>query len=165
VKTLDQAREARIDAQLDADIAKKLKGISLEKVSPTARIKLRNILKKYARSAHPFRDCVRDNMKRFGPGRTEAVCATLKDQIKGNTKWRKGGAKMGEGDLVIDADVLLALNAISDIDLEEIFLEMRALDEHGTTEAAALLDVKGETELKRWGVGQIALAEMESADV
>jgi hypothetical protein len=33
-------------------------------------------------------NCVRDNMKRFGPGRTEAVCATLKDILRGTTKWR-----------------------------------------------------------------------------
>ena len=130
-------------------------------ISPSAKIKLRGILKKYAKSPHPFQACVRDNMKRFGPGRTEAVCATLKDTIKGRKDWRKGGAKMSEDDLVVDSDVLLALDAISDIDLSEIFLEVRALEEHKTTEAVPLLGVAGDAELKRWGVGQVALAEME----
>jgi hypothetical protein len=100
--------------------------------------------------------------RRFGPGRTEAVCATLKDTIKGNKNWRKG-ANTSESDAVIDADVLLALNAISEIDLQEIFLEARALEEHQSVEAVPLLNVKGETELKRWGVGQVLLNEMEKS--
>jgi hypothetical protein len=107
-------------------------------------------------------NCVKDNMSRFGPGRTEAVCATLKDTIKGNKNWRKG-ANTSESDAVIDADVLLALNAISEIDLQEIFLEARALEEHQSVEAVPLLNVKGETELKRWGVGQVLLNEMEKS--
>jgi hypothetical protein len=161
MKTLEQAREERLDREIDAMIAEKLEGVSLAAVSPTARVKLRGILKKYAKSAHPFRECVRDNMKRFGPGRTEAICASLKDTIKGTTKWRKGGghAKMSEGeDVVIDADVLLALDAISDIDLQEILLEARALDEYQTVEAVPLLETNGKAEIERWGAGQVELA-------
>jgi hypothetical protein len=108
---------------------------------------------------------VKDNMKRFGPGRTEAVCAALKDTIKGTTKWRKGGANTSESDHVVDADVLLALDAISEVDLQEIFLEARALEEHGTTEASTLLNVSGKAELERWGVGQVQLSEMEAPGV
>jgi len=106
-------------------------------------------------------NCVRDNLKRFGPGRTEAICASLKDTIKGTTKWRKGGghAKMSEGEgVVIDADVLLALDAISDIDLQEILLEARALDEYQTVEAVPLLETNGKAEIERWGAGQVELA-------
>jgi hypothetical protein len=163
VKTLAQAREERLDREIDRMIIERIKarGVKLESVSPTARVKLRGILKKYAKDPHPFRACVRDNMKRFGPGRTEAVCATLKDTIKGTTKWRNGGAHTSESDLVVDADVLLALDAISEVDLQEIFLEARALDEHGTREASTLLGVSGKAELERWGVGQVQLAEVE----
>ena len=91
-------------------------------------------------------------MKRFGPGRTEAICATLKDTIKGRKDWRKGGANTSE-DLTIDADVLLALDAIGELDLQEIFLEIRALEEYQTVEAAPLLEVTGLSELQRWGGG------------
>jgi len=37
-------------------------------------------------------NCVKDNRKRFGP-RTEAVCATLKDIIRGGTDWRGNKSK------------------------------------------------------------------------
>jgi hypothetical protein len=150
---LDQIErdEARINAELDALLAEKLRGVSLEAVSPAARVKLRGILKKYAKSPHPFRACVRDNRKRFGPGRTEAICAALKDTIKGTTKWRKGGAKMSEEELQIDGEVLIALDHMSEVDLQEIFLEARALDEHGTVEAVALLEQSGAHELRTWG--------------
>jgi hypothetical protein len=152
LKTLAQAREERIDAQIDALIADKLKGV-----------KLRGILKKYAKSAHPFRDCVKDNMSRFGPGRTEAVCATLKDTIKGNKNWRNGGSNTSESDAVIDADVLLALDVISEIDLGKILLEARALEEYQTTEAVPLFETNGRAELERWGVGHEELVKLEES--
>lgn len=56
-------------------------------VGPAARHKLRGILRHYAKEAHPFTACVRDNRKRFGP-RAEAVCAVVKDIIRGTTRWR-----------------------------------------------------------------------------
>jgi hypothetical protein len=163
VKTLEQAREERLNQEIDQMISDRIAKANLAApIAPGARVKLRNILKKYAKSAHPFRECVKDNMKRFGPGRTEAVCATLKDQIKGNKNWRKGGANTSESDLVIDADVLLALDAVSEYDLQEIFLEVRALEEHQTTEAVPLLDANGRRELERWGGGVELLTEENS---
>jgi hypothetical protein len=167
LKTLEQAREERLDAEIDRMIAERIKanGVKLAAVGPAARVKLRNILKKYAKDPHPFRACVKDNMKRFGPGRTEAVCAALKDTIKGTTKWRNGGSHTSESDDVVDADVLLALNAVSEIDLQEIFLEARALEEHGTTEASSLLEITSQSELARWGAGQVQLSEMEAPGV
>jgi len=161
VKTLEQAREERFDREIDKMISDKIAEANLAApISPVAKVKLRNILKKYAKSEHPFRECVRDNMKRFGPGRTEALCATLKDTIKGRKDWRKGGGKAmaSEGDLTIDADVLLALDAVSEIDLQKIFLEILALEEHQTIEATALLEVSGHDELERWGNGSATVA-------
>lgn len=152
--------ERRINESIDRMIEHRLKGAQLAApISAHAKVKLRDILKKYAKSAHPFDECVRDNKKRFGPGRVEAVCATLKDTIRGNKNWRgkgnakdKGTAGLAEGaSLTIDGDVLLALNAISEVDLMEIFLEARALEEHGTVEATALLSVSGTAELTSWG--------------
>jgi hypothetical protein len=166
---LDQARrrEAMLDAEIDAYIDARLDKVTLAApIGEHAKIKLRGILKKYAKDPHPFRACVKDNMKRFGPGRTEAVCATLKDTIRGKM-WRKGGrsdkgmAGLSEPDVVIDGDVLIALDAISEADLMEIFLEVRALDEHQTREATALLGVSGASELRRWGDG-LALEERTS---
>jgi hypothetical protein len=92
---------------------------------PVAKRKLKGILAKYRKSPHPFRACVKDNLKRFGPGRTEAVCATLKDTIEHTTKWRKGGghAHMSEyAGPVVDADVLLALDVMAKGALGEAFL-------------------------------------------
>jgi hypothetical protein len=57
-------------------------------VGPKARHQLRFLLRYYAKKEHPFTACVHDNMKRFGPGRTEGMCATLKDVIRGTTHWR-----------------------------------------------------------------------------
>lgn len=149
---LEEARAQRIDAQLDAHLNELLGKADLAApISAHAKIKLRDILKKYAKEKHPFRACVKDNMKRFGPGRVEAVCATLKDTIKGRKDWRHGSAKMSD-DLSIDGEVLLALDAISEIDLQQIFLEARALEEHGSVESVALLeDTDGKTELETWG--------------
>lgn len=67
--------------------------LSSKNVGPEARRKLSGLLKYYAKKPHPFRACVRDNRKRFGPGRTEAVCATLKDIIRGTTHWRNNKDK------------------------------------------------------------------------
>jgi hypothetical protein len=164
VKTRAQVLEERYDREIDQLIAAKLKKVNLAApISPAARVKLRGIMKKYSKSPRPFRDCVSDNKTRFGPGRVEAVCATLVDQIKGNKNWRNDGANTSESDAVVDADVLLALDAISEIDLQEIFLEARALDEHGTVEATALLNVTGKSELERWGGGVEAIQLSEEA--
>ena len=91
-------------------------------VGPDARHKLRGILRHYAKDPHPFRACMRDNMKRFGPGRTERVCATLKDIIRGTTHWRGHPAAdhgspgaIGASDApAIDDEVSMLLLSISD---------------------------------------------------
>lgn len=93
------AQQAREDRLLDAAIDRRLEilfagagkapGVSeADSVGPEARHKLRFLLKYYAKKDHPFTACVKDNMKRFGPNRTERVCATLKDVIRGTTHWR-----------------------------------------------------------------------------
>lgn len=156
-ETVEQARErreeARFDAIVDAYIDQRLSQVKLAApISPQAKFKLRFILRKYAKSPHPFRACVKDNMKRFGPGRTEAVCATLKDTIKGRKDWRgKGKLSENEQSAVIDADVLLALDAISTVDLKQIFLEARALELYGSAESAALLSESEQDQFAFWG--------------
>jgi hypothetical protein len=93
--------------------------------SPRDRKKLKGLLKYYAKKAHPFRACVRDNTKRFGPDGAARICATLKDIIRGTTKWRgknnprdKGTAGIKnlseEGLPYIDPEFALLLSEITD---------------------------------------------------
>ena len=170
----DQRAEAILDRKLDALLAERIDFAPIK--DPHALVKLRNILKKYRKSAHPFTECVKDNRSRFGPGRVEEVCATLKDTIVGNTHWRKGGKKKAalslpadakiaavlaeydakrllnhDFDCVVDGSILLALDKMSDGEVSQVFMAARALDEHGTTGAAALLDTTGADELRQWG--------------
>jgi hypothetical protein len=58
--------------------------------------KLRPLIRFYAKKPHPFRACVQDNTKRFGP-LVNKYCAIIKDLIEGNTKWRHGGKKTSTG--------------------------------------------------------------------
>lgn len=48
---------------------------------------LRFLLKHYAKKAHPWKECFKDNFKRFGP-KTAGLCAVLKDTIRQSTHWR-----------------------------------------------------------------------------
>jgi hypothetical protein len=105
--TLAAARAAREDALIDQAIDRRLAlifskaehpGVSqANTVGPHARHQLRFLLRYYAKKDHPFTSCVSDNMKRFGPNRTERVCATLKDVIRGTTHWR-GHPELDHGD-------------------------------------------------------------------
>lgn len=101
--------------------------LSAKTTGPRARHKLRFLLRYYAKKTHPFRACVDDNMKRFGPGKTEAYCATLKDIIRGTTKWRghpsqdkgsPGVAGLSEGGFTIDDELALVLSEITDEQIE-----------------------------------------------
>ena len=124
---LAQARERREGILLEATIDRHLDVLlSSKDVDPDARVKLRKLLAHYAKKPHPFRACVKDNMKRFGPGRTEKICATLKDIIRGTTKWRKGGSDLAASDFVIDDDLATLLLSLEDRDVDR--LELIALE-------------------------------------
>lgn len=119
--------DAQIDEYLTVALANGFsKGTA--NVSPDDMKKLRPLLRHYAKKAHPFRACVRDNRKRFGP-RTNAVCAVLKDLIKGTTKWRSSERKKN----LSQDDDFLAFTAtipdefyvwLSEVDEDEIALWM-----------------------------------------
>jgi hypothetical protein len=51
---------------------------------------LRSLLKHYAKSPTPWRDCYKDNLKRFG-SKTPALCGVLKDLLRQRTDWRGKG--------------------------------------------------------------------------
>lgn len=92
-QVLARRRDRELDEQLDRhlDVIFSNEGIlfsEADTVGPHQRHQLRGLLRYYAKQAHPFRACVKDNTKRFGPGQVEKVCATLKDIIRGTTHWR-----------------------------------------------------------------------------
>jgi hypothetical protein len=124
-KELSLAQQAREDALMLAYIDEQLDVVlAARDVSPQARNRLRGLLAYYAKKRNPFRACVRDNMKRFGPRRTEAICATLKDMIRGTTKWRGergvAGSDNYSDNYVINDEVADLLLSISDEELEKI---------------------------------------------
>lgn len=85
---LDDWLDEQIDVLLQSHLGAAPGVSEASTVGPDARHKLRGILRHYAKDPHPFTACMHDNMKRFGPGRTERVCAVVKDIIRGTTKWR-----------------------------------------------------------------------------
>lgn len=119
------AQQAREDLLLSEEIDRRLDVLlSAKTVGPEARAQLRELLKHYAKEAQPFRSCVRDNMKRFGPGRTERVCATLKDIIRGTTRWRSQDGVAASDAPEIPEDVVQLLLSIPDGELDKLVLEV-----------------------------------------
>lgn len=92
---MSEISDDRIELAIDA-LLLGVGGGGASTVGPHARKKLKGLLEYYAKKPHPFRACVRDNRKRFGP-QTEAYCATLKDIIRGTTKWRGKDNKKDKG--------------------------------------------------------------------
>lgn len=63
-------------------------------VSAKDKQKLKYLLAHYAKKAHPFTACYRDQIKHgLSPDHARRRCAVLKDLIEGNTNWRKGNKK------------------------------------------------------------------------
>lgn len=90
--TLAEASQARVDRLVSEEVDKRIDLLlsNFERVTADPRKMgyLRSLLKHYAKFPHPFTQCVHDNMKRFGPGHTEAVCAVLKDVLRQSVGWR-----------------------------------------------------------------------------
>lgn len=163
VSAAAQARiERAIDDKIDAFLESSLKTVGLaDKVSTKAKTKLRGVLKKYAKETNPFKACVVDQTKQFGPGRAEAVCASIKDTIKTSKGFpsSKGAKVNASDDSSIDGEMLVALNALSEVDLQGVFMDARAMDEFGTVEGVGMLEVAAADELRRWGSdGEVGLA-------
>lgn len=139
------AQRAREDRLLDEVIDQRVELLFSQKthpgvseantVGPAARHKLRFLLRYYAKKDHPFNSCVHDNMKRFGPNRTERVCATVKDIIRGTTHWR-GHPELDHGAPgaiaaadnkapVLDEETAELLLSLSESQLEILFSESR----------------------------------------
>lgn len=68
-------------------------GTDIARNQAAKRGPLKNLISFYMKKRHPFRACVRDNTKRFGPDGANRVCATLKDLGMNTTHWRHGNNK------------------------------------------------------------------------
>lgn len=73
-----------IDRRLDLLLANYQRVTS----NPRSMGYLRFLLRHYAKSPTPWRTCVAENTKRFGPEKVKGLCAVLKDTLRGTTKWR-----------------------------------------------------------------------------
>jgi hypothetical protein len=131
-RLIDQAIEGRLSLIFSKS---EHPGVSqADTVGPHARHQLKGLLRYYAKKDRPFTSCVADNMKRFGPNRTEKVCATLKDVIRGTTHWR-GHPELDHGDPgaiaasdsppEIGEELAVFLENISEADLELIFSDVQ----------------------------------------
>lgn len=130
--------DERYDALLDDAFGKRLDELMLaapdgvdnyRAVSPESKHKLKGILKHYAKEAHPFTACVRDNTKRFGAERAKKVCAVVKDIIWNTTKWRGKHNPAGVGPhpyagmsepATIDEETANVIEMLSELDLGEL---------------------------------------------
>lgn len=125
---LDQAARERENGLIAADIDRTLDLLLANYQTVTANPRsmgyLRFLLKHYAKSAHPWHDCFKDNFKRFGP-KTAALCGVLKDTIRQGTHWRgHPGADSGAPGVAIgEADASAAHRLSEDgCDLDRAFM-------------------------------------------
>jgi Caudovirus prohead serine protease len=101
----------RVEAAADFD-SELVKGAA--DVGPHAREKLRALIRYYMTKMHPWTECYRDNVKRFGAEGAKRVCAVLKDIGSGTTHWRKADQLDTHVDRLLeaggyDADALIAM--------------------------------------------------------
>ena len=133
-------------------------------VDPHDMKKLRPLLKYYRKKPHPFRACVRDNKKRFGPA-TNAMCAVVKDLIFHSTKWRNKSGKKLHAAMANDDEFLAFASTVPDefyTWLEEVtdeeVGEMLELAEAADDEASLEWDEDERT----WKVKELELSEAEA---
>lgn len=99
--------ERTSDENLDGALGLLLSNYQAVTANPRSMGYLRFLLAHYAKSAHPWHDCYKDNFKRFGP-KTAALCGVLKDTIRQRTDWRGKGPRPTDvgspGVAIADAD-------------------------------------------------------------
>jgi hypothetical protein len=136
-------RRARGQAVVEAQIEDILNAIGLsedqclqltaENVGVHARAKLKGILGKYRKSAHPFAECKRDQMSNgLAEEMANKRCAVLKDIITGTKNWRKGRHKTNMSQSsqhesvscsIIDNDIAILLDNVDTKTLADILKE------------------------------------------
>lgn len=101
------------DAYLGVALAETFSKPGAADVSPEDKKKLKGILAHYAKMAHPFTACKRDQIKHgLSEEHANRRCAVIKDIIRGTTKWR--GKAEGK------ADTALASLDLLDLDPDEV---------------------------------------------
>lgn len=82
----DQMMFEEIDRRIDL----LLSNYQAVTANPRSMGYLRFLMRHYAKSPTPWRDCVKDNTKRFGPEKVKGLCGVLKDTLRQTVYWRKG---------------------------------------------------------------------------
>ena len=92
----EKRSEELLDDEIDRRLTLLLANYQRVTANPRSMGYLRFLLRHYAKSPTPWRDCYKDNLKRFGPERTKGLCGVLKDTIRQTTYWRgkKGHSKV-----------------------------------------------------------------------
>lgn len=92
IRDIDSASQTRSDAILFEEIDKRIDILlsNYQRVTSNPRSMgyLRFLLRHYSKSPTPWRDCVADNTKRFGPDKVKGLCGVLKDTLRQTTYWR-----------------------------------------------------------------------------
>ncbi len=84
----DRRMNLVLDEEVDRRITLLLSNYQRVTANPRSMGYLRFLLRHYAKMPHPWRQCYADNLKRFGPEKTAALCGVLKDTIRQTTFWR-----------------------------------------------------------------------------
>ncbi len=109
------------DAYLEAALAEAFTKPGTANVSPADRAKLRGLINHYMKMAHPFTQCVRDQIKHgLSEDHANRRCAVLKDLGTGTTKWREGGGERKNAELEVlklavpEAEIREGLRALAE---------------------------------------------------
>lgn len=87
VRASSERDEMLVDREIDRRIDLLLANYQAVTSNPRSMGYLRFLLRYYAKKAHPWHECFKDNFKRFGP-KTAGLCGVLKDVIRQQTHWR-----------------------------------------------------------------------------
>lgn len=89
-------------------------GTNWTQVSPDAKKKLAPLVRHYMAKAHPFTECVRDQIKHgLSEQHAKGRCAVVKDIGSGGTGWRKGGKTREQ---VVEERIVGAAETLAGVD-------------------------------------------------
>lgn len=141
-------RRARSDALISRSVsevvdllADEVNLSNADRVGPATREKLKGPLLKYAKSAHPWQDCVNDITPKKGSVAAVGICSVLKDIIRGTTYWRGKNNPRDTGtpgvvglsdpcvavSMMLDDEAINALAYFSEVDVDDLVEDNFAL--------------------------------------
>lgn len=115
-----EARRRRADELLDRQVDGRLDAVLLgtADVSPAARVKLKGILKRLAKQAHPFTQCMKDLAEHkpdWSDDRRKKTCNVLKALSgRGDSKTNAAYLSQGGACLLLDDDVITLLEMVDE---------------------------------------------------